>query len=66
MPHHRSSANRIMNEKDQIDHLSNDLHNLIDRYKAEYELSLASVVGVLEVVKHQVIKQQLSNLDDED
>lgn len=55
-----------MNEKGQINHLANDLHNLIDRYKAEYELSLASVVGVLEVVKHQVIKQQLSNLDDED
>ena len=36
-----------MTEKEQIDHFAKDLNRLVDRYRSEYELSYASVVGVL-------------------
>ena len=50
-----------MSEKEQIAHFSQDLVALINRYRAEYELTLSSVVGSLEVVKHELIQEQLKN-----
>jgi hypothetical protein len=49
-----------MTEKEQIDRFSQELVALIYRYRAEYELTLASAVGVLEVVKHELIHEHLT------
>jgi hypothetical protein len=39
-------------EKEQTDHLANDVDNLVDRYRSEYEMSYAAVVGVLQMKIH--------------
>jgi hypothetical protein len=48
-----------VSEKSQIDHFASDLDALVNRYRAEYELTVASVVGVLEVQKHALIQETL-------
>lgn len=48
-----------VSEKSQIDHFASDLDALVNRYRAEYELTVASVVGVLEVQKHLLIQETL-------
>jgi len=50
-----------MNNKDQIFAFESDLNALIDRYRSEFELSLAAAVGVLEVVKLTLWKEQLDS-----
>lgn len=41
-----------MTEGEQITHFANDLDKLVDRYRAEYDLTFASVVGVLQMKSH--------------
>jgi hypothetical protein len=36
-----------MDESQQITHFANDLDALINRYRSEYDLSYASIIGVL-------------------
>lgn len=38
-----------VSEQEQISHLGNDIDALVDRYRQEYDMSYASVVGVLEM-----------------
>lgn len=40
-----------MTEKEQIDHLADELDRLVERFRSEYDLSYAAVVGVLEMKK---------------
>lgn len=60
MPHHYTGGEG-MSEKDQIEHLAQSLKALINRFRSEYEMSLASVIGVLEVEKHELIAEQLKD-----
>ncbi len=57
-----------MTEQEQIAHLANDLDALIERYRSEYELTLASVVGVLEMQKFLLCQeaQELGSSDDDE
>lgn len=55
-----------MSEKDQIEHLAQSLKALINRFRSEYEMSLASVIGALEVEKHELISEQLRNMREDD
>jgi hypothetical protein len=41
-----------MSEKEQIEHLADDLDKLIERYRLEYDISYASAVGVLQMKIH--------------
>jgi len=41
-----------MNEKEQTTHFANDVDNLVERYRDEYEMSYAAVVGVLQMKIH--------------
>lgn len=41
-----------MSEREQINHLSNEIDKLVDRMRAEYELSYAAIVGVLHFKAH--------------
>lgn len=43
-----------MDAKDQIDHLENDLEIIIERYRKEYDLSYAAIVGVFMLKVHQL------------
>ena len=41
-----------MTDKQQLDAFANDLDNLIERYRSEFELTYAVVVGVLQMKSH--------------
>lgn len=47
-----------MTDSEQIAALETDLHRLIDRYRAEFNLTLAAAIGTLEVVKLELFNQQ--------
>lgn len=47
-----------MDSKEQTDHLQRDLELLIDRYRAEYDLTYAQVVGVLQIQIHDLCTEQ--------
>lgn len=41
-----------MSDKEQTDHFANDVDNLVERYRSEYDMSYACVVGVLQMKIH--------------
>jgi len=47
-----------MTQPDQIKAFQDDLLKLVSRYTAEYDLPLASAVGVLEIVKLDLVASQ--------
>jgi hypothetical protein len=42
----------FMTEKEQIDHFANELDNLVNRFRTEYEMTYASIVGILQMKIH--------------
>jgi len=52
----------------QTDLLTNDLCNLINRYKGEFDLNDQTILGVLEFVKYDILATSviLLELDDEE
>jgi len=58
-----------MTERDQITAFADDIDRLVDRYRSEFEISLASAVGVL-VMKAFLLCSEAydrrDELDDED
>jgi hypothetical protein len=55
-----------MNYNEQIDLLTNDLHNIIYRYKSEYDLHDETIIGVLEGCKCSVIDSFVIEFESED
>lgn len=47
-----------MNDPEQIQAFAEDLYLLIERYRAEFNLTLASAIGTLEVVKLELFKSE--------
>ena len=47
-----------MNNREQIDAFAGDIKRVIDRYRAEFELTLAEAIGTLEVVKLELFNEQ--------
>jgi hypothetical protein len=47
-----------MTDAEQIAALAADLQRVIDRYRAEFHLTLAAAIGTLEVVKLELWKDQ--------
>lgn len=41
-----------MTDAEQVKHLGDEIDRVIDRVRAEYDMTYASVVGVLEMKKH--------------
>lgn len=41
-----------MSEKEQIEAFADDLDRLVDRYRREFDLSYASVIGTLNMKAH--------------
>ncbi len=54
-----------MSDKEQIDAFAADLEALVSRYRAEFNLTLAAAVGVLEIQKHALITDALREDDDD-
>lgn len=55
-----------MSGPEQIDAFARDLDALVSRYCAEFELTTAAAIGVLEIKKHQLIAGAISNEEDEE
>lgn len=53
-----------MSEKEQIDHFANEIDRLADRYRSEYEMSYASVVGVLQMKIHLLCDEASERSDE--
>jgi len=43
-----------MTEREQVEAFSDDLEKLIYRYRDEFDLTIASMVGVLECAKFEI------------
>lgn len=54
-----------MDEKDQIKQFADELDNLVDRFRDEYDLTFASAVGVLQMKIH-LLCEEAGGLDDEE
>lgn len=50
-----------MNDRDQIEAFAQDLDALVSRYVAEFELTTAAAIGVLEIKKHELISTALED-----
>ena len=50
--------------RNTVDEFQSQLENLIGRYSGFHGMDLASAIGVLEVVKHNLIEQHKQEIDD--
>lgn len=50
-----------MNNKEQEAHLKEEIERVIDRFRLEYEVTYATVFGIFEIIKHEMIHE----IDDE-
>lgn len=58
-----------MTQQEQIDALAADIRQVLHRYQHEFELPYASVVGVIEMVKQDILDEMLfdfNRADDDD
>jgi hypothetical protein len=61
-----------MDQTEQANAFASELDNLIERYRGDFDLTLLSAIGVLEVAKLQLFAEQLEIMregeedDDED
>jgi len=52
-----------MTDPEQIAALATDLQRVIDRYRAEFNITLAAAIGTLEVVKLQLFHDESNHED---
>lgn len=55
-----------MTDPEQIDAFARDLDALVSRYCAEFQLTVAGAIGVLEIKKHELIAEALKNRENEE
>lgn len=55
-----------MTDKQQIDQLADSLDALIDRARDEYDMSYASVIGVLQMKIHALLHEAEDEAEDRD
>ena len=53
-----------MDSQEQIDAFAIELGNLIDRFRSEFDLSVAAAIGVLEIAKLEIYQQDVVEADD--
>ncbi len=54
-----------MDHIEQTQAFANDIQNLIERYRQEFELTAATVVGTLHIAAAQVIHSLTEDLDED-
>ena len=47
-----------MSESEQIEAFAADLQKVVDRYRAEFNLTLAAAIGTLEMVKLELFRTE--------
>jgi hypothetical protein len=52
-----------MTEREQVDAFAEDLGKLIDRYRSEFDLTIAGVLGVLECAKLEIWEDSRGDCD---
>jgi len=52
-----------MSDAEQVSALAADLQRVIDRYRAEFNLTLAAAIGTLEVVKLELFNSESNPID---
>lgn len=55
-----------MTQEEQQDAFANDLWALIDRYRDQFDLTVASAIGVIETVKMQVLMEETTTEVEDD
>jgi len=55
-----------MKDSDQITELQNKIDKLIDTYIAEFDLPLASMIGILQVKIHESIENSMCDEDEDE
>lgn len=53
-----------MTEKEQVDHFANEIDNLVNRFRIEYDMSYAAVVGVLQMKIHLLCGEAEARADE--
>lgn len=53
-----------MNHSEQVNALAADLTRVIDRYRAEFDLTLAAAIGTLEVVKLELFQNETNQTEE--
>jgi len=51
-----------MSDPEQVSALATDLMKVIDRYRAEFNLTVAATIGTLEVVKLELFTEETKDL----
>lgn len=55
-----------MNESQQVDHLANEIDRIIARFRAEYDMTYAAVIGVLEMKKAALCQEAVDVAEDQE
>lgn len=55
-----------MTQNEQILALHGDLERVVDRCRMEFDLPLAAVVGVLEVLKQEILRNTMDAEEEDD
>lgn len=53
-----------MSESEQVKHLGDELDRLVDRFRSEYDMTYASVVGVLHMKAHLLCAEAAEREDE--
>lgn len=55
-----------MPPNDQTTHFANDLERLINRYRDEYDITYAQLIGTLHLTMHLLCREAEQKIDDEE
>ena len=55
-----------MNEQEQIQAFVSELQSVIDRFRAEFDLPMATAIGCLEFVKLSLFSETMNGDEDDD
>jgi hypothetical protein len=55
-----------MNDRQQIQAFADDLDRLVDRYRDEWEISMAGVIGALEFKQFTLMQEAQRQAEDEE
>jgi hypothetical protein len=53
-----------MTEREQANQFEKEVNRVLEHFRQEYELPYAAAIGVLEIIKHQLIEELLVEEDD--
>jgi len=53
-----------MDEGQQIDHFADELDKLVERFRSEYDISYASVIGALHLKAHLLCSEATERADE--